>query len=122
MSDSGNKVVSSTATYGQAISSLEDARSSMTTIQSTVSDAKAALQAAYQGADGKAYAHVMETWLQEVDRIKNTCIAMENQLGFSAQSSGKAQANALQHVVDNGKLTPFGQSLEEHTYNAMSGS
>ncbi|MCX5355741.1 hypothetical protein [Streptomyces mirabilis] len=114
---------SSTATYGQAISSLESARSQMTLIQGDVQQAKATLQAHYQGEDGRAYARVMDTWLNEVDRIKRTCEAMENQLGNSMQSSNSAQAGAHQAIVDgDGHLTAFGSDVENGTYNAMHGA
>ncbi|GAB1340697.1 hypothetical protein ACE1SV_72870 [Streptomyces sp. E-15] len=114
---------SSTATYSQAISSLEGARSQMTLIQGEVQQAKATLQAHYQGEDGRAYARVMDTWLSEVDRIKRTCEAMENQLGNSMQSSNSAQAGAQQAIVDgDGHLTAFGSDVENGTYTAMRGA
>ncbi|MFE6894441.1 hypothetical protein [Streptomyces sp. NPDC057694] len=113
---------SSTATYNQAITSLENARSRMTTIQGQVQDAKTTLQAHYQGPDGQAYSQVMDTWLSEVDRIKRTCEAMENQLGVSMQSSNKAQGSVLDAVVDQGRLTPFGSSVASGAYSAMNGN
>jgi hypothetical protein len=113
---------SSTATYGQAIQSLENARARMTAIQAQVQQAKAALQTQYQGPDGHAYAQVMDTWLAEVDRIKQTCEAMENQLGNSMQASNKVQSSNYQAVVNQGKLTPFGNSVEHGTYAAMTGA
>ncbi|MFF9488135.1 hypothetical protein [Streptomyces sp. NPDC014676] len=93
----------------------------MTKIQGQVETAKATLQTNYQGPDGHAYARVMETWLSEVDRIKRTCEAMENQLGFSMQASNNAQAGAMEEVVAGGKLTAFGNDVQNDAYNAMSG-
>jgi len=118
---SGQQQTSSTATYSQAIQSLETARSSLTAQQATVQDAKTVLQSHYQGPDGQAYANVMDTWLQEVDRIKQTCEAMENQLGNSMQADNKVQSSNFQAVVDQGKLTAFGSSVENNTYAALTG-
>ncbi|MGC0379694.1 hypothetical protein [Streptomyces sp. SAI-229] len=118
---SGTQQQSSSATYDLAIKSLETARSNMTKIQGQVETAKATLQTNYQGPDGHAYARVMETWLSEVDRIKRTCEAMENQLGFSMQASNNVQAGAMDAVVSDGQLTAFGGDVQNDTYNAMSG-
>ncbi|MEU0949406.1 WXG100 family type VII secretion target [Streptomyces canus] len=107
----GNMQQSSTATYTQAIETLEQAKNHMTTIQGQVLDAKSNLQSRYSGADGQAYSQVMQTWLEEVDRIKNTCEAMQNQLGNSMQASSGTQSENLQAVYDQGKLTPFGATL-----------
>ncbi|MFM9498996.1 hypothetical protein ACKI1Q_36015 [Streptomyces galilaeus] len=112
---------SSTATYGQAITSLEHAKTRMNTIKGQVQMAKADLQARYQGPDGLAYSRVMDTWLGEVDRIQRTCDALENQLGNSMQSSNRTQSGVLQAVVDEGRLTAFGSSLAGDTYTAMQG-
>ncbi|CAM5491553.1 hypothetical protein [Streptomyces fumanus] len=120
--DTGQQQHSSTATYDQAISLLEGARSSLTAIQDQVRTAKQTLQVHYQGPDGHAYANVMQTWLDEVNRIKSTCAAMENQLGISMQSANNVQAGAMQAVVDSGgNLTGFGSSIENDTYNVMQG-
>ncbi|HEY5834689.1 hypothetical protein [Streptomyces sp.] len=118
---SGQQQQSSTATYGQAIQSLENARDRITAIQGQVQQAKAALQTQYQGPDGHAYAQVMDTWLQETERIKGTCAAMENELGISLQASNNVQASNYQAVVDQGKLTSFGGSVEHGTYSALTG-
>jgi uncharacterized protein YukE len=112
---------SSTATYSQAIQSLEHAKTRMNTIKGQVQMAKADLQVRYQGPDGQAYARVMDTWLGEVDRIERTCDALENQLGNSMQTSNRTQSGALQAVVDGGRLTAFGGSLAGDTYSAMQG-
>lgn len=121
MSTPAGRQQSSTATYSQAINNLENARSRMTTIQQQVQEAKTTLQAHYQGPDGQAYSQVMDTWLNEVDRIKRTCEAMENQLGNSMQSSNSAQGSVLNAVVDQGRLTAFGSSVAGGAYSAMNG-
>lgn len=119
MSAPNNQQQSSTATYSQAIQILEHARGQMTAIQGQVQAAKATLQSHYAGPDGQAYSQVMQTWLEEVDRIKNTCAAMENQLGNSMQADNRVQSANYQAVVDQGKLTPYGNSVENGAYNAM---
>jgi uncharacterized protein YukE len=121
MSTPNGQQASSTATYSQAIQSLESAKSQMNTIQGQVQQAKADLQVRYQGPDGQAYARVMDTWLEEVDRIKRTCEAMENQLGNSMQQSNKVQGDNLQAVSNQGNLTPFGSGVESGAYTAMTG-
>lgn len=121
MSTPAGQQQSSTATYGQAIQALEDAKTEMNTIQGQVLEAKAALQVRYQGPDGQAYSQVMDTWLAEVDRIKSTCDAMENELGISMQSSNNVQQQNLQAVSDQGKLTAFGSAVESGAYKAMTG-
>lgn len=112
---------SSTATYNQAIQSLENAKSRMTTIQGQVQEAKANLQSHYQGPDGQAYSQVMDVWLSEVDRIKSTCDAMTNQLTTSMQTSNRTQSANLQSVASQAKLTPFGSATESGAYTAMTG-
>ncbi|KPI20819.1 hypothetical protein OK006_9445 [Actinobacteria bacterium OK006] len=118
---SGQAQQSSTATYSQAIRSLEHAKTRMNTIKGQVQMAKADLQVRYQGPDGQAYSRVMDTWLGEVDRIERTCDALENQLGNSMQTSNRTQSGVLQAVVDDGRLTAFGGSLAGDTYSAMQG-
>ncbi|MGW0876562.1 hypothetical protein ACWD3J_39985 [Streptomyces sp. NPDC002755] len=107
MSTSGQFQQSSTATYNQAIQLLEGAQTQMTQIQGQVTTAKANLQSRYGGVDGQAYSEVMRTWLEEVDRIKSTCEAMQNQLNISLRRSAGAQSGALDAVHSQGRLTPF---------------
>lgn len=95
---SGSLQQSSTATYSQAVNYLETARSQMTQIQSQVSEEVSALAAKYGGVDGQGYTQVMKTWLEEVDRIKATCEAMENQLNNSMVASNKTQSANEQAV------------------------
>ncbi|MER5699810.1 hypothetical protein ABT255_52735 [Streptomyces mirabilis] len=116
---SGQMQHSSTATYSHAIQVLESAKTQMTAIRGQVEEAKATLSAHYGGPDGQAYAQVMETWCQEVDRIMNTCEAMQNQLGNSMQSNNKVQSGNLQAVYNQGRLTPFGSQVESGAYTAM---
>jgi uncharacterized protein YukE len=101
---SGSLQQSSTATYSQAVSYLENARTQMSQIQSSVSEQVSALTAAYGGVDGQAYTQVMKTWLEEVDRIKATCEAMENQLNNSLVASNKAQGDNEQAVQQQQQL------------------
>lgn len=101
----GNLQQSSTATYGTAIQYLENARNRMTAIQAQVADAAATLSSHYGGPDGQAYAQVMATWSNEVDRIKATCEAMENQLNTSMATSNKAQSAGIDVVQQQGGLT-----------------
>ncbi|MGW3284590.1 WXG100 family type VII secretion target [Streptomyces sp. NPDC001002] len=118
MSPSGNLQESSTRTYSNAISFLEDARTRMTTIQGQVSDAAATLHTNYQGADGQAYAQVMATWSSEVDRIKNTCMAMENQLRNSMTSSNKTQSHNNDMVNSQLNLSVTG-SPGDNVYSTL---
>ncbi|MER7183285.1 hypothetical protein ABT404_28085 [Streptomyces hyaluromycini] len=118
MSTSGNLQESSTKTYSNAISLLEDARTQMTTIQGQVADAAATLHTNYQGADGQAYAQVMATWSAEVDRIKNTCMAMENQLRTSMTSSNNTQNNNENLVRLQQNLSAIG-SPSDSVYSTL---
>ncbi|MFF5408534.1 hypothetical protein ACFY8K_37525 [Streptomyces misionensis] len=122
MSTPAGRQQSSTATYSQAIRNLEHARTRMSTIQQQVQEAKTTLQAHYQGPDGQAYSQVMDTWLGEVDRIKSTCEAMENQLGNSMRSSNAAQSHGLDAVVGQGRLSALGGSVAGGAYAAMNGN
>lgn len=117
----GQQQQSSTATYSQAIQYLENARSRMTQVQMQVQDAKVSLQSHYQGPDGQAYSNVMDTWLSEVDRIKATCQAMENQLSNSMQASNNVQGHNFDAVLNQAKLNPFGGSVGNGAYNVMTG-
>jgi hypothetical protein len=110
---------SSTATYSQAVSYLEAARSKMTTVQQQVADAAATLSSHYQGADGQAYAEVMATWSAEVDRIKATCEAMEDQLDNSLQASNKTQSDNLGAVQQASHLTITHGSVSDGVYGAL---
>ncbi|MFD8810915.1 hypothetical protein ACFV23_05345 [Streptomyces sp. NPDC059627] len=110
MSTPGNMQESSKKTYTDAITLLGDARTKMTTVQSQVQDAAADLQARYQGADGQAYAQVMKIWLEEVDRIKHTCMAMENQLTNSMNNSENTQSGNLDLALGQKNLSAFGLS------------
>ncbi|MYS21406.1 hypothetical protein GA0115240_13004 [Streptomyces sp. DvalAA-14] len=116
---SGNLQQSSTATYSQAVQSLENARSRMTAVQGQVRDAAATLSSHYQGPDGQAYAQVMNTWLSEVDRIKATCEAMEDQLDNSLQASNKAQSDNLGAVQQQSHLSITHGSTSDGVYSAM---
>ncbi|WP_177246579.1 hypothetical protein [Actinacidiphila alni] len=98
---------------------MQNANQRIQSIQSQVEEAKSRLATAYQGADGQAYAQVMNTWLEEVDRIKMTCEAMQNQLGNSMQANNNVQSNNYQAVADQFKLTSFGSSVENGAYSAM---
>lgn len=121
MSTPSGQQQSATKTYSQAIEMLEDAKTHMATIQGQVQEAKAVLQSRYQGPDGRAYSQVMDTWLAEVDRIKSTCEAMQNQLGNSMQSSNNVQGANLEAVYNQGRLTPFGSSVADGVYTDLTG-
>ncbi|MEB3962997.1 hypothetical protein OKJ48_22505 [Streptomyces kunmingensis] len=118
----GSTQQSSTATYSQAIESLNNAKTQMTTIQGQVEAAKADLQARYGGEDGRAYARVMETWLSEVDRIKSTCDAMQNQLTNSMHLSDKTQLNNLETVHGQTRLSALGSPAENNAFSTMTGN
>lgn len=116
---SGTTQQSSTATYSQAVSYLETARSKMTAVQQQVADAAATLSTHYQGPDGQAYAQVMAAWSAEVDRIKATCEAMENQLDTSLQASNKTQSDNLGAVQQAGHLSITHGSVSDGVYGAL---
>jgi hypothetical protein len=117
----GNMQQSSTATYSQAVQFLESARSKMTAVQGQVADAAATLSGHYQGPDGQAYAQVMANWSAEVDRIKATCEAMENQLDNSMQASNRAQSDNMGAVQQTGHLSITHGSVSDGVYSALSG-
>jgi hypothetical protein len=116
---SGNLQQSSTATYSQAVQYLETARSRMTAVQGQVADAAATLAANYGGVDGQAYAQVMATWSSEVDRIKATCEAMENQLDNSLQASNKTQSDNSGLVQQQSHLSITHGSVSDGVYGAL---
>jgi uncharacterized protein YukE len=113
----GNLQQSSSATYNQAIQSLRNADTQMAQVQAQVDEAKATLQSNYGGSDGQAYAQVMTSWLQEVDRIRNTCEAMENQLFTSMGSANKAQGMSIDEISAQGKLS----ATAEGAFNGLVG-
>jgi uncharacterized protein YukE len=103
---------SQVATYTQSISYLEQARTDLRTTQDMVRSHRDTLATHYQGRDGVAYGQVINTWLEEVDRIFNTCVAMENTLGESLQRSSHVQEANFQAVVSSGgSLTGYGQGI-----------
>ncbi|EYT81999.1 MULTISPECIES: hypothetical protein [unclassified Streptomyces] len=116
------------ATYTQSIGFLEQARQSLRQRQEVIRSHRETLASHYQGSDGVAYGQVVQTWLEEVDRIANTCVAMENTLGESMQRSSHVQEANYQAVVsNNGSLTGFGQgiastggSIAGNTFNTLS--
>jgi hypothetical protein len=116
---SGNLQQSSTATYSQAVQYLEGARSRMTAVQGQVADAAATLSAHYQGPDGQAYAQVMANWSAEVDRIKATCEAMENQLDNSMMASNKTQSDSMGAVQQQGHLSISHGSTSDGVYSTL---
>ncbi|MFC4035939.1 hypothetical protein ACFO3J_31415 [Streptomyces polygonati] len=116
---SGNLQQSSTATYSQAVQFLENARSRMTAVQGQVRDAASSLSSHYQGPDGQAYAQVMATWLSEVDRIKATCEAMEDQLDNSLMASNKTQSDNMGAVQQQSHLSITHGSTSDGVYSAM---
>ncbi|MET8566294.1 hypothetical protein ABZV75_39185 [Streptomyces flaveolus] len=122
--DISHKQQSSTATYNHAISLLEGARSSLIQVRRDVETEKNTLQANYGGEDGRAYAQVMATWMQEVERIEHTCRAMEHQLESSAGTSNRAQGAAADAVAASGSGIPHpgsGSGLANDTYKLVSG-
>jgi hypothetical protein len=116
---SGNLQQSSTATYSQAVQYLEGARSRMTAVQGQVADAAATLSAHYQGPDGQAYAQVMANWSAEVDRIKATCEAMENQLDNSMMASNKTQSDSMGAVQQQSHLSISHGSTSDGVYSML---
>jgi hypothetical protein len=116
---SGSLQQSSTATYSQAVQYLENARTQMTQIQGQVADSAATLGTNYQGPDGQAYAQVMANWSAEVDRIKATCEAMENQLDNSLMASNKSQSDASGAVQQAAHLSITHGSTSDGVYGAL---
>ncbi|WP_329133369.1 hypothetical protein OG552_15720 [Streptomyces sp. NBC_01476] len=116
---SGNLQQSSTATYATAVQYLEGARSQMAAVQGQVADAAATLSAHYQGPDGHAYAQVMANWSAEVDRIKATCEAMENQLDNSLMASNKTQSDNSGAVQQAGHLSISHGSVSDGVYSSL---
>lgn len=116
---SGNLQQSSTSTYGTAIQYLEAARSRMTAIQGQVADAAATLSSHYGGADGQAYAQVMAIWSSEVDRIKATCEAMENQLQTSMVNSNKAQGAGVDAVRQQSRLSIAPGAVSDSVFSSL---
>ncbi|WP_449340677.1 hypothetical protein, partial [Streptomyces canarius] len=74
MADSGQQKSSKEA--DQVHRFLEQARQGLTNTQDIVRSHRQALATHYQGEDGNTMGQVIDTWLAEVDRIKNTCVAM----------------------------------------------
>ncbi|MFF8908857.1 hypothetical protein [Streptomyces olivaceoviridis] len=111
MADSGQQKSSKEA-YIKSIGFLEQARQGLTNTQDVVRSHRQALATHYQGEDGNTMGQVIDTWLAEVDRIKNTCVAMENTLGESMQRDEHVQEANLQAVVNSGGgLTGYGQGV-----------
>ncbi|MFF2328597.1 MULTISPECIES: hypothetical protein [unclassified Streptomyces] len=107
-----NNQKSTNEAYVKSIGFLEQARKGLQSTQDVVRSHREALATHYQGKDGVAFGRVIGTWLEEVDRIMNTCIAMENTLGESMQRDGHVQESNLQAVVNSGGgLTDYGQGL-----------
>jgi uncharacterized protein YukE len=110
---------SSTATYSAAISYLQNAESRLVGIAGNVQGVRGSLLQTYGGVDGQAYAQVIQTWLDEVERIRHTCEAMQHQLEASMSSDNKAQGHNLDAVSRQKTLTPFNSPVATSTYGAM---
>ncbi|GGZ01067.1 hypothetical protein ACWDE9_01705 [Streptomyces olivaceoviridis] len=107
-----NNQKSTKEAYIKSIGFLEQARKGLQSTQDVVRSHRESLATHYQGRDGVAFGQVIDTWLEEVDRIMNTCIAMENTLGESMQRDEHVQESNFQAVVNSGGgLTGFGEGV-----------
>ncbi|MFF3503296.1 hypothetical protein [Streptomyces sp. NPDC003247] len=109
---SGNQQSSTDKTYIDSIQFLEDARTALSSIKGQVNDERMVLAGGYAGEDGTAFQRKLDDWLNEIEKIRGTCMKMENTLNENRQSSNRATQHNVTSVlnVNGGGDTSTSQS------------